>query len=175
MSNFTDLLANRRSTRRFTTQTVEADKIETLQKAVLMSPAGKSKNEWEFIQVQNKEMLQELSTCKEHGSELIAGAALAFVVIADESKSDVWVEDCSIASIILQLQAEELGLGSCWVQCRLRSQKGGKSSEDFIREKLNIPVNFAVESIIAIGYKAEEKKPFDPEKLQLDKIHHEMF
>lgn len=173
--DFLSLLRQRRSTRRFTSQAIEADKIEFLKKAVLMSPAGKSKNEWEFVLVQNKALLQELSTCKEHGSELIARAALAFVVLADTTKSDVWIEDCSIASIILQLQAEELGLGSCWVQCRLRKQKDGTMSENFIRQLLNIPTHYAVLSVIAFGYKEESKKPFEDENLQWDKFHHEKY
>lgn len=172
---FQDLLRQRRSTRRFTSQTIEQDKIERLQKAALMSPAGKSKNEWEFISIQDKETLQALSTCKEHGSELIEKSTLAFVVLADTSKSDVWIEDCSIASIILQLQAEALGLGSCWVQCRLRKQKNGTPTEDFVRQLLNIPSHYAVLSIIAFGYKAENKKPFEEGNLQWEKFHSEKF
>ena len=41
--------------------------------------------------------------------------------MADPLASDVWIEDASIASIMIQLQAEDLGLGSCWVQVRERS------------------------------------------------------
>ncbi len=173
--NIFKLLKTRRSTRKFTSQTVEQEKIDKLLKAALMSPAGKSKNEWEFIVVQDKAMLEKLSTCKEHGAALIANAPLAIVVLGDTTKSDVWVEDCSIASIVLQLVAEELDLGSCWVQCRLREQKDGTKAEDFVRNELNIPQEYAVESIIAIGYKESQRKPFDEANLQLEKIHNEKF
>lgn len=173
--DFLELLRQRRSTRQFTQQVVETEKVELLKKAVLMSPAGKRKNEWEFIVVQNKDMLQKLSVSKEHGSELIARAPLAIVVLADTEKSDVWIEDCSIASIILQFQAEELGLGSCWVQSRMRKQKDGTSSEDYIRELFQVPSKYAVLSVIAIGYKAESRKPFADEDLQWEKIHTEKF
>lgn len=173
--DFLELLKQRRSTRQFTDQVVEVEKVDILQKAVLMSPSGKRKNEWEFILVQDKNTLQKLAVSKEHGSELIARAALAFVVLGNTEKSDVWIEDCSIASIILQLQAEELGLGSCWVQSRMRKQEDGSSSEDYVRQLLNIPAQYAVLSIIAMGYKAESKKPFADEDFMWEKIHQEKF
>lgn len=175
MNSFIDLLKNRRSTRRFTEQTIEPEKIELLKKALLMSPSGKRLNEWEFILVQEKETLEKLAQCKEHGAELLARASLAFVIIGDTSKSDIWIEDCSIASIVLQLAAEDLGLGSCWVQCRLRKLKDGGDSEIYMRNLLQIPENYGVLNIVAIGYKDTQSKPFDEEKLQWNKIHNEIF
>ena len=73
--------------------------------------------------IDDKEMLKELSHCKEQASSFIADAALAIVVMADPLASDVWIEDAAIASIMIQLQAEDLGLGSCWVQVRERSRQ----------------------------------------------------
>lgn len=54
------------------------------------------------------------------GAAFLADAAMAVVVMADPLASDVWIEDASIASIMIQLQAEDLGLGSCWIQVRER-------------------------------------------------------
>ncbi|MDR3704852.1 MAG: nitroreductase family protein [Paludibacteraceae bacterium] len=175
MNSFIELLRNRRSIRRFTEQTVEPEKIEYLKKAILMSPSGKRRNEWEFIMVQDKNTLTQLAGCKEHGVELVAKAPLAFVILADTTQTDIWIEDCSIASIILQLAAESLDLGSCWVQCRLRGQQDGTPSEDYIRQLLQIPDHFAVLNLVAIGYKNETRKSFEDEKLQWDKIHEEKF
>jgi nitroreductase len=174
-TNFLDLLKNRRSFRRFTPQAVESEKIEQLKKAVLMSPAGKRSNPWEFIIVQDKETLEKLSTCREHGAEFVARAPLAFVIVGDTEKSDTWIEDCSISAIILQLAAADLGLGSCWAHCRNRKQADGTLAEDFVRQTLNIPSKYAVLNMVAIGYKDEERKPFDEEKLQFEKIHNEKF
>jgi len=97
------------------------------------------------------------------------------VVCGDESKSDVWVEDCSIASILLQLTAQSLGLGSCWGQIRLRHHDDSKSAECFIQEQLNIPSHIRVESIIGIGYPAEEKSPVPDSQLLSKKIHYNRF
>ena len=102
---------------------------------------------------------------------LIEGAAMAVVVIGDTTKTDVWIEDCSIATIIMQLAAEEFGLGSCWVQMRLRRDADGNMAEDNVRALLGIPAHYAVLSIVALGHKAHGAQPFDEEKMQWDKIH----
>ena len=96
---------------------------------------------------------------------------MAVAVVADTTKTDVWIEDCSIATIIIQLAAEELGLGSCWVQIRRRSDAAGNLAEDNVRSILGIPGHYAVLSIVGVGHKARETKPFDEEKLQWEKVH----
>ena len=173
--DFIELLRKRRSIRKFTTQKVEKDKIDELIKAVLLSPAGKSKNHWDFIFVEATETLEKLSQCKPHGSKLIAGAPLAVVVVGDPQHSDTWVEDCSIASIILQLEAEALGLGSCWVQVRNREHNETVMSDAFVKDLLVIPFEKSVLSVIAIGYPDQTKEPVDISTLMMEKIHREKF
>lgn len=172
---FIQLLQNRRSKRKFTTQKVEPDKVEALMQAALMSPTGKRKNHWDFIFVETPETLVKLSECKPHGAKLIAGAPLAIVVIGDPQQSDTWVEDCSIASVILQLQAEALGLGSCWVQVHNREHDEATMADTYIKTLLGIPDSRAVLSVIAMGYPDETKKPFDLSELMQEKIHRERF
>ena len=171
MENFLELLKRRRSSRLFTGAPVDKDAVCDLMKAALMSPSGHRINPWEFILVDDKEVLKALSTSKEHGAGLLEGAAMAVVVLGDTTKTDVWIEDCSIATIIMQLAAEDLGLGSCWVQIRRRMDAEGNAAEDNVRSLLDIPSHYAVLSIVAIGHKARETKPFDEEKMQWDKIH----
>lgn len=171
MDNFLELLKKRRSCRRFTSQAVDENSVCELMKAALMSPSGKRINPWEFIMVEDKEMLRQLSMCKAQGAALLEGAALAVVVIGDTNKTDVWVEDCSIATILIQLAAEELGLGSCWVQVRKRFDADGVSADENVKRLLAIPENYAVLSVVAIGHKERESKPFDEDNLQWEKVH----
>jgi len=142
-----------------------------LMHATLMSPSSKRSTPWQFILVEDPEMLKFLSESKKSGSQLISGAALAVVVLVDPALGDVWIEDASIASFALQLEAEDLGLGSCWVQIRGRESAEGIDSEVFIRRLLDIPDNLRVENVIAIGVKDEIKKPFDESRLQWEKIY----
>ena len=175
METFFELLKSRRSIRKYLAKPIESDKIDTITKSVLMSPASKRSNSWEFIVVQDSEMLNKLANCRSHGSQFLADAPLGIVVIADITKSDVWIEDASIATIIMQLQVQDLGLGSCWIQVYQRQKDETTTTEEYIRELLNIPSNFAVLNIVSIGYPNEERKPYDEEKLALEKIHSEKF
>lgn len=170
-----DLLRKRRSVRRFLKRPVEAEKIELLIEALLRSPSSKGRNPWEFIIVTDPEQLGRLAAAKPRGGSFVAEAPLAIVVCADPDKCDVWVEDCSIAAIILQLTALELGLGSCWSQIRMRNHVDGDPSSDYLCNLLNLPDRYEVEAIIGIGYPVEEKAGHAKQNLAYDKIHREFF
>jgi len=136
-----------------------------------MAPSSKQSTPWQFIVVDEKETLAKLAHCKEHGASFIADATLAIVVTADPLASEVWIEDAAIASIMIQLQAEDLGLGSCWVQVRERFTAQGEPSNEYVHGVLDIPLQLQVVSIIAIGHKGMERKPFNEDKLQWEKVH----
>ena len=155
MKNFLELLKSRRTCRQFTNESVSKESIEYILEAARLSPSGHRIRPWDFIVVEDKETLKALSVSKASGAALIEGAAVAIVVAADITKTDVWVEDCSIATIIMQLAAEELGLGSCWVQIRMRKDTEGNDATDNVKRILNLPEHYSVLSIVAIGHKVE--------------------
>lgn len=165
------LLQKRRSIRKFQERRIEPEKIDALIEAALRSPSSMGRNPWEFIVVTDKEILKTLSRAKEHGSAFMKNAALGIVVCADPGKSDVWIEDASIASIILHLTAASLGLGSCWIQIRERMHDSAKTAETFLAEVLNLPENLRVLSMVAIGYTAEGKPGHGNETFQYGKVH----
>ena len=175
MKSFLDLLKNRRSCRRFTNEPLDKNVVADIIRAALMSPSGHRINPWEFILVEDRDMLKALSVSKAAGAQLIEGAAMAVVVAADTTKTDVWIEDCSIATILMQLAAEEQGLGSCWVQIRLRSDAEGNAADENVKALLGLPPHYAVLSILGVGHKERESKPFDEEKMQWEKVHIEKY
>lgn len=170
-----EILRNRRSIRNYTNQPLERQKLELLKEAALRSPTSKNINPWEFIFVVDSEKIQQLKMCKPHGIIPLETAPLAVVVCADETKSDVWIEDCSIASILLQLTAQSLGLGSCWIQIRNRDHSKSVSSEKYIQQLLNIPENIKVLSVITIGYPATIRQGKSFEELPFEKIRINQF
>ena len=172
---FVELLQKRRSIRKYKETAVEPEKIKQILTAALMSPSSKRTNPWEFVVVDNHEILAKMSACRTYGSQLLENAPVGIVVCADTTKTDMWQCDASIASILMQLEAEELGLGSCWVQVYKREKDENQTAEEYMRELLGIPKNFAVLNIVAIGYKDEERKPYDLEKLKYEKIHYGKF
>lgn len=170
-----NILRKRRSIRQFSGQTVEQEKVDLIVEAALRTPTSRGRCPWEFIIVSDSKRLTQLGSAKEHGSSFLAGAPLAIVVAADTGKSDVWTEDCSIAAMVIQLAAEELGLGSCWVQIRLRSHSEKLSAEEYLKDLLDLPNTHAVECIIGIGYPAEKKSAHPADSLLIDQVHLEKF
>ena len=170
-----DLLYKRRSKRSFLDKPVETETLDSLIQSVLLSPTSKNNYPWEFIVVDNPQTIGKLSDSKEHGSSFLRNAPVAVVVAADPQKSDVWIEDCSIAAAFLQLAAEDLGLGSCWIQIRNRKHSSGISAEEYVRNSCSLPEGYRVDSIIALGYTDEEKPPRKQEDLLRNKIHRNAF
>jgi nitroreductase len=165
-----DLLRTRRSIRTYEKKAVDEKAVSILQECLLRSPSSRGISPWSFIFVDDVDVLSSLARSKEAGSSFLAGAPLAIVVCGDETKSDVWVEDCSIVAIVAHLTAHSLGLGSCWIQIRNRFHSKEKTAEQYIQELLAIPPHVKVEAIVAIGYPAEKPAPVPVERLPQGRI-----
>ncbi len=165
------LIQKRRSIRKFLRKPIEDEKINVIIEAALRSPSSKGSNPWEFVIVTECDLLEKLSDAKIHGSQFLKDAPLGIVVCADPDKCDVWVEDCSIASTFIFLEAESLELKSCWIQIRERMHNETTTSEKYVSDLLDIPSRLKVESIIAIGYPDETKPPHKREEFQYEKVY----
>lgn len=167
-----ELLQKRRSIRFFEERPVGKEKVDALVEAALRSPSSKSKYPWEFIVVDEPEMLDVLSQSKAHGCSFVKKAPLAIVVCADVQKCDVWVEDCSIAALILHLTAADLGLGSCWVQIRKRETAEGEPASPALAKRLGLPEGREVLAFVAIGYPAKSPAGHDRDSLLWERVSH---
>ncbi len=171
MESLHQLLLERHSIRRYTDRKIDPEDVKTILEAALLAPSSKSSRPWQFVVVEDAGMLERLSQCKPNGAQSIRNAAFAVVVAASPARSDVFVEDASIAAEFMQLQAADLGIGSCWIQVRNRYAADGEPSEVCIQEALGIPADISVECIMTFGYPAEVRKPVDPAKLLWEKVH----
>ena len=171
MTNFKDLAQLRRSHRKFVQKEIDAEDVKLILRAALMSPTSKGQRAWQFVVVDNPLDIEKLADAKDLGSQFLKGAPLAIVVLGDPMQNDCWVEDGSIAAISMQYQAEDLGLGSCWIQMRGRGLSDGTTADTVIRGVLGIPDNLNVLCILAIGHKADERKPQNEDKLKWENVH----
>ena len=169
-----ELLSKRRSIRKFTSQAVSDEHLEKLLAAALLAPSSKDTRPVELVAVRDKGMIAALAACRDSGTMPLHTAALVLAVTADTGKADVWVENASIAAILVQLEAENLDLGSTWVQTRLRTN-GEKSAEAEVRKTLGIPENFGVMCLLAIGHKDEVKQPRQLDAADWTRTHNERF
>ncbi|MBQ7571685.1 MAG: nitroreductase family protein [Bacteroidaceae bacterium] len=175
MKDFSELITMRRSHRKFTEEPVGEEQLKCLMRSALMAPSSKGMHSYAFVTVTDRDRLAALSQCKDMGAELIAGAPAAIVVLGEPAVSDAWVEDGSVAATMMLLQAEDLGLGACWVQVRERKDKEGRSAEDNVRQLLGIPGEVRVLCIVAVGHKGMERKPQNEERLKWERVHTEQW
>ena len=171
MENLHNLLVCRHSIRKYTDQQVKPEDVQLILEAALLSPTTKSSRSWQFIVVEDKDILVRMSECKPAGAMPLKGCAFAVVVCADPAKSDAWIEDASIAAEMMQLQAADLGIGSCWIQIRDRYASDSTPSQEIIQELLEIPETLPVVCVMTFGYPAEERRPVDTSKLLWEKVH----
>lgn len=170
-----EIMKHRRSVRKYTGEKIEEEKLQQILTAALLAPSGRAMRPWEFVVVRDKETLTKLSKAREHGAEMLAGADCAVVVFGDESKTDVWIEDCCNAMAHMYLMASSLGVGCCWIQGRLRKTPEGILTEDYVRDLLDVPAQYRLEAIMSLGMPAETPVPYDVDKLPYEKIHSEKF
>lgn len=171
MGNFHDLLLHRHSIRRYTAEPLEPERVKLILESALLAPTSKSTRSWQFVVVEDKATLERLAECKPSGAAPIARCPMAVVVLGDPAATDPWVEDCSIAAAYMQLQAEDLGLGSCWIQVRGRFTADDIPSEEYVQELLGIPDTLPVLCVMTFGHKDEERKSVDTSKLLWERVH----
>ena len=144
-------------------------------KAGLAAPSGRGRRPWEFIVVRDKDTLACMSESRKCGAGMLTGADCAIVVVADEEKTDVWTEDCSIAMAYMHLMADSLGVGSCWIQGRLRTAPDEVTTEEKLRKLLGFPESYRLEAILSLGVSKEHPEARTVEDLPDGKIHPEKF
>lgn len=150
--NLLSIFQQRHSIRKYTGAPIDDAALTQIIQAGLLSASSRSIRPWEFI-----------------------------VVIANAEVSDVWIEDSSIAMANMHLMADSLGIGSCWIQGRLRTATSADfgtasiTTEDYVRECLHFPEGYKLEAILSLGMPAEEKTPAELSKLPFEKIHYEKF
>jgi nitroreductase len=170
-----DLLRTRRSIRKYATGPIEVGLIDQVLDAMLRAPSSRGRRPWHFVVVDDPLLIEQLSRAKPHGASFLTQAALCIVICGDEQASDMWVEDCSIAAFSAHLAAHSLGLGSCWIQLRLRHHDDQHSAGQYVGRLLAIPVSLRAHSMIALGYPAESKPARDASELDRTRVHRNRF
>lgn len=173
--DFLHLLLTRRSIRKYTQDPIPKEKLEAVVTAGIIGPSSRARRPWDLVVVQDPATLEALSHCRQGSAKMLAGAKAAVVVFADTTKTDVWPEDCSIAMLNMHLTAHALGLGSCWIQGRLRQAEDGGSTEESCRKLLSVPDHYALEAILSLGIPADHPPAHTLEELDRSKIHYETF
>ena len=170
-----ELMRTRRSIRKYTDAPVSEENITKILQAGMLSATGKGIRPWEFIVVTDKDVLQKMADCRAGSVKMLKEAPCAIVVLGNEDASDVWTEDCSAVMSNMHLMAESLGLGSCWIQGRLRKADGGESTEEFCRRLFGVPEGLALEAVLSVGITEKHPNPHLLQEAERGKVHYGTF
>lgn len=174
--NLLDIMKNRRSVRNYTGEAIPSEKLEMIIQAGLLSPTGKNSKPWEFIVVKNKETLEKMSGCRTGAANMLKGADCAIVVLGDTDKTDTTIEDGSIALANMHLIADSLGVGSCWIQGRLRPASDGRTTEEYLREILGFGEKHQLIAILSLGMPEKKPEGYElPDIYSSEKVHFDKF
>ena len=150
---FIDLARSRKTCRTFKEEPLTEEEMGLIMEAGRLAPSSRKLDDVRLVPVRDVSLIRRLALCKPSSTTPLETATFAVIVAADPRVCDVWIEDASIATIMVQLEAEGLGLGSCWVQVRLRDSDSG-TAEEFVIREAGLDPEWKVLSIVAIGRKA---------------------
>jgi nitroreductase len=106
--NVSEAIRAMRAVRHFTDQPVPEEAIRAILNAGRRAQSSKNTQPWQFIAIRDKTTLKQLSECGAYAGHL-AGAAFAIALISPNPTGF----DLGQATAFMQLQAWELGIGSC--------------------------------------------------------------
>jgi len=153
-----ELMRKRRSIRKYRNKPVEQGKLDAIMECALRSPSSKHRRPWTIWAVTEAELRKKLAVSKPSGVLFMDEAPVIYIVAGYPEVSECWIEDCSIVATVIQLEAERLGLGSCWGQIRGRNFSDEITSSEYIKRLLEMDQDCEVLCIVSVGYPAEEKE-----------------
>jgi len=156
-----EAIEKRKSIRKYQDKQIPEEIIKELLDAARRAPSAKNTQSHKYFVVKDKETINKLKEHNAFKQPFVYEAPLIIICCADpklypksvdvdETPEHYALIDLSIASSFLVLRATELGLGSVFVAWIYR---------DRIKEALNIPKEYVIPFVLAIGYPAEDPNP----------------
>lgn len=153
-----EIMYGRRSTRKYTEESVSNEDIDLLLHYGMSGPTACNRKPWKFYVVRNSEVLNKLRKVSLFSN---MNAPCAIIVCGDEHKaviknlSSFWIQDCSAAIENILLGAESIGLGTCWIGVYPQERVVARMRKILqIEDEKIIPLG-----MIYLGHKKEIKDP----------------
>lgn len=166
-------IIERTSVRRFTDESVSDVQKQALLHAAMSAPSGVNRQPWEFILVDDKELLAKLADALPY-AKMAAQAPMAIVVCGNPERflegddGTLWEQDLSAASENILLAANALGLGAVWTCLYPHSDR-----MEATRRILEINEDIMPFNLIPVGHPLVHHAPMD--KWHSDRVHHNKY
>ncbi len=174
MTEFFDLVRERRSVRRYTSEDLSDRQLDAILDAMRRAPSAGDLQAYEVVVVRLPERRQQLAHAA-HDQDFVAEAPVVLVFFMNPARSRAnygergatlyACQDASIAAAHAQLAVHALGLASVWV---------GAFDDDAVRRVVSAPAGLVPSSLLVIGHAAESPGP-TPRRLLADLVHRESF
>ena len=154
-------IQERRSIRAYKDTLIDDDTLRIVLDAARLAPSARNRQEWKFIVVKDPETRRKLAEAANNNKTFLIKPPVIIAACATGPElimacgQPAGTVDVSIALSFLMLQAQELGLGTCWL---------GNFNESMVKNILGIPESVRVVALTPLGYPAEEPeaKPRKP-------------
>jgi nitroreductase len=157
-------ILNRRSVRKYKSKTVPQGYIIEIIKAGQFAPTAGNNRAIEFVVIEEQETKKNIFEIV--SQEYVKEAPVLIIPVSDTAKTNCPIQDLSVASENMFLQATALGLGAVW-----KGLQPGWTEK--IKKILGIPERYTVINIIPVGYPKKEPEPHTDKDFIDKKIHKE--
>jgi len=167
-----NVIKNRRSIRKYKSDTVPDEDIEYVLNAARLAPSWKNRQCWRYVVVKDKEAIKKIASARPQSQDWLSEAPVMIVACADPDESghregkDYYLVDIGISFEHLLLAARNRGLGTCWI---------GGFDEKTVRDAIGAPDNVRVVAYTPLGYPAEEKDEIIDRKPHEETIFYEKY
>ena len=158
--DFLEVIEKRHTVRRYADRPVEKELLDAIVKVAQTAPSSRNSKSSAFMIIEDRDTLDALSQMRDYGASPLNSAQAAIIVMGDESKTDLWVDNCAISATFIQLAVTAMDLASCWIHINgrlcLKDEPDGRKSDDYVRELLGIREGLRPYCAVAIGYPEED-------------------
>ncbi len=156
-------IKNRRSIRNYKKDPVLETYVLEVIKAAQFAPNSHHNKSLEFIAIFDQKIKTNLY--KLLGQSYLKQAPLLIAPVVDKRKSASPVQDLSVASENILIQATALGLGTAWKNIK-------PSQVNKVKKILGLPANFLIVNLIPLGYPKTKRRPHTDKDFDIKKIHY---
>lgn len=162
-------IIRRVSVRRYSDTPVSSEQVSAILHAAMSAPTGVNKQPWEFIVVDDSELLGQLADALPY-AKMAAHAPVAIVVCGNKDRfleevdNVLWEQDLSAASENILLAAHALSLGGVWACIYPHEERMAP-----VKSILNLPDNMVPFNLIPMGHPLTDHAPMD--KWHPDRVH----
>lgn len=154
--DFLEVIKNRKSIRQYSDEPVDKKMLDAIIDIAKTAPSSRNSKSSEFMVIQDKDTIEAISQMRDSGSSFAKDCSAIILIVGNQTKSDMWADNCAISATFIQLAITAMDMGSCWVHVNGRRRSKTDESlgyaESYLRELLGVNPDYRIYCAIALGH-----------------------